>query len=128
MREAEPQAAKPTASAPAVRRPAQSDMTLVEIERADRHPPRGHLLEQLTIRLVLHVFRGRLERLTGQQELRAVQADAIGAGLLQEWEIRQQFQVRVQPHGHAVSRRQRFARGGDRQHGGAAATRRVRRP
>ena len=59
MREAEPQAAKPGASAVPPRRQAAHEVPFVEVERADGHPPRRDLLEHAAIRRVLRDPRSR---------------------------------------------------------------------
>ena len=99
LREAEPQAAKPARPRSAAARPAPSRMPLVEIERADGDAPRRHLLEHAAVGRVLRVLGRRVERPAGQQELRAVEADALRARLVQDWQVLEQLDVGVEPDG-----------------------------
>jgi hypothetical protein len=80
---------------------------LVQVEGADGHAVRRHLFEYLAVCLVLHVLCRRIQRALGQQELRAVQSNAVGARLVEELQITQQLEVGIQPDWDAVGGGQR---------------------
>ena len=93
---------RPRRPSAAIGRAAEPDMTLVEVERPNGHAPRLHRLEQMAVGLVLDVFRRRVERLAGEEELRTVETDAVGPGLLQEGQVGQELEIGVEAHRDAV--------------------------
>ncbi len=122
--QAETEAAQAGPRAAALRALRRAELPLVEVEGPDRDRTRRDLFDQAAIDLVLRVFRGGIERPARQHELRAVQADALGAVRVQERQVFEQLDVGFEPDPHAVGGRDRADLG----RGGAGAPRLGRPP
>ena len=89
VRQAEPDAAQPGVSRAArLGKPARVErgihqrprqLTLVDVERADRDRPGRHALGHLAVLVILLVLPCHVRRTADQQELRSIQADTFGA-------------------------------------------------
>ena len=88
-------------------RPMRRELILVDVEGADGDRPRRHPFEHAAIDRRTARPRRDVAGAAGQQELRAVQPDALGAGVARGGEIVGELDVRVEPDAHAVGGRRR---------------------
>ena len=79
-------------------------LALVDVERADGHRSARHPFDQLAIDVILLVLGGHVGRTADQHELRAVQADALGARIEGSGHVLGPLDVGVQRDAHAVPR------------------------
>ena len=120
LREAEPDAAQPGVTAalvvgepPGVERRVHQrprELPLVDVERADRHRPRRHPLDELPVDVVLLVLGRHVRRAADEHELRSIEPDAFGAGVERRGDVVGPLDVRLQDDADAV----RWSRAGPR--------------
>ena len=84
-------------------RPRQQ-LLLAHVEGPHRERAGRNAFEQRAVRLELHVLGERVGRCGGQEELRAVEPDTLGAGGLDGRDVLRQLDVRPEGHGNAVAR------------------------
>ena len=89
---------------------AAGQLIFVDVECANRHRRRPHIVDELPVHFVLHVLGQLVCGTSSEEELRPEEPDALGALRFRKRRVAEQIDVRLDSNLHAVGREQRPAR------------------